>query len=101
MIVYNTTYHVELSDAKNFVIWVDAYLIPEVEKTGMLKNPRLTRILTHKEKDSECFSMQWEAESLGMLQKFHTQYNARIVQEMNKVFKDKVLGFDTLMEVVR
>ncbi|MGP1477210.1 MAG: DUF4286 family protein [Phocaeicola sp.] len=101
MIVYNTTYHVELPDARNFVTWVDTYLIPEVEKTGMLRNPRLTRILTHKEHDSECFSMQWEAESLGMLQKFHTQYSPRITQELNKVFKNKVLGFDTLMEVVR
>ena len=30
-----------------------------MEKTGILQNPRLTHILSHKEQDSECFSLQY------------------------------------------
>ena len=39
MLIYNTTYHVELADARNFVIWLHECYIPEAEKSGELKNP--------------------------------------------------------------
>ena len=48
MLIYNTTYQVDMNDARNFVIWVSECYIPEVEKNGKLKNPRLVRILTHR-----------------------------------------------------
>ena len=49
MLIYNTTFHVEMGDARNFVIWLNEYYIPEVENLGELKNPRILRILSHKE----------------------------------------------------
>ena len=58
MLIYNTTYQTGIDDARNFVIWLSESYIPEVEKTGILQNPRLTHILSHKEQDSECFSLQ-------------------------------------------
>lgn len=41
MLIYNTTFHVEINDARNFVIWLNEYYIPEVEKSGELRNPRI------------------------------------------------------------
>ena len=67
MLIYNTTFHVEMGDARNFVIWLNEFYIPEVEKSGELKNPRILRILSHKEQDSECFSLQWEVEDSATL----------------------------------
>ena len=49
MLIYNTTYQTGIDDARNFVIWLSESYIPEVEKTGILQNPRLTHILSHKE----------------------------------------------------
>ena len=101
MLIYNTTFHVEMDDARNFVIWLNECYIPEVEKSGDLKNPRILRILSHKEQDSECFSLQWEVENSSVLHHWHTTQGARLNDEMMKLFKDKVLGFPTLMEVIR
>ena len=56
MLIYNTTYQVDMNDARNFVILVSECNIQEVEKNGKLKNPRLVRILTHQDPDSECFA---------------------------------------------
>ena len=47
MLIYNTTYQTGIDDARNFVIWLSESYIPEVEKTGILQNPRLTHILSH------------------------------------------------------
>ena len=96
MLVYNTTFHVEMEDAR-----LNEYYIPEVEKLGLLKNPRILRILSHQEQDSECFSLQWEVENSAELHRWHTQQGAGLNSEMMKVFKDKVIGFPTLMEVIR
>ena len=101
MLIYNTTFHVEIVDARNFVIWLNEYYIPEVENLGELKNPRILRILSHKEQDSECFSLQWEVEDSAALHRWHVKQGATLNAEMMKVFKDKVIGFPTLMEVIR
>ncbi len=101
MLIYNTTYHVEINDARNFVIWLNECYIPEVEKRTELKNPRILRILSHKEPESECFSLQWEVENSATLHHWHTQQGAKLNEEMMKLFKDKVLAFSTLMEVIR
>lgn len=101
MLVYNTTYHVTVADARNFVIWLNECYIPEIEKSGELKNPRILHILSHKEDDSECFSLQWEVEDSAVLHRWHTRQGARLNEEMLKVFKDKVIGFPTLMEVIK
>lgn len=101
MLIYNTTFHVEMGDARNFVIWLNEYYIPEVENLGELKNPRILRILSHKEQDSECFSLQWEVENSAALHRWHVKQGVTLNAEMMKVFKDKVIGFSTLMEVIR
>jgi hypothetical protein len=75
--------------------------MPEVEKNGKLNNPRLTQILSHQETDSECFSLQWEVEDSATLHRWHTEQGMKLNEEMMKVFKDKVVGFPTLMEVIK
>ena len=101
MLIYNTTYHVEINDARNFVIWLNECYIPEAEMTDELHNQRILRILSHKEQESECFSLQWEVEDSAVLHSWHTKCGARLNDEMLKIFKDKVIGFPTLMEVIK
>ncbi|WP_455668079.1 DUF4286 family protein [Phocaeicola sp.] len=101
MLIYNTTYQIGIDDARNFVIWLSESYIPEVENLGLLHNPRLTQILSHKEQDTECFSLQWEVEDSATLHRWHTQQGMKLNEEMMKIFKDKVVGFPTLMEVIK
>ena len=101
MLIYNTTFQVDINDARNFVIWITECYMPEVEKNGKLSHPRLTQILSHQEADSECFSLQWEVEDSATLHRWHTEQGMTLNEEMMKVFKDKVVGFPTLMEVIK
>ncbi len=100
MLIYNTTYQMDIDDARNFVIWIHEAYIPQVQADGRLRNPRLTRILSHKEQDTECFSLQWEVDDTATLHRWHTAQGMKLNEEMMKVFKDKVVGFPTLMEVI-
>lgn len=100
MLIYNTTYQVENDEARNFVIWVHEVYMPQASADGMLKSPRLTRILSHKEETTECFSLQWEVEDSRTLHRWHTSCGIRLNEEMKRLFKEKVIGFSTLMEVI-
>ncbi|MGL4851405.1 MAG: DUF4286 family protein [Phocaeicola sp.] len=101
MLVYNTTYQVGIEEARNFVIWISECYIPQVEESGKLSNPRLLQILSHKEQNTECFSLQWEVENSAALHQWHTEQGASLAKEMVKLFKDSVVAFTTLMEVIK
>lgn len=100
MIIYNTTYTVTSGDAKNFIIWINEAYIPKATEDGLLKNARLLQILTHKDPDTECFSLQFEVESVGLLQKWYAQSGKTLVDDMLKLFGEKVVGFSTIMNDV-
>lgn len=100
MLIYNTTYHLEEKDVKNFLIWLREVYIPEIQKTDLLHTPRLCRILSHYETDSECYSLEWKVENSGVLHQWHTRQGNALNEEMLKIFKDKVLAIPTLLEVM-
>ncbi|MEG1581154.1 MAG: DUF4286 family protein [Bacteroidaceae bacterium] len=101
MLIYNTTYHTDLENARNFVIWINECYLPQVAENGILKNPRLAKILSHQEEDlSECFSLQFEVADTATLHLWHTLQGAKLNEELVHTFKDKVVGFPTLMDVI-
>ncbi len=100
MLVYNTTYHIEEEQEKYFLIWMKEHYLPEVEKQGILHAPRIARILSHKEEGSVCYSVQFEVENSAQLHHWHREQGVRLNEEMTNLFKDKVVGFPTLMEII-
>ncbi|WP_298130265.1 DUF4286 family protein [uncultured Bacteroides sp.] len=100
MLIYNTTYQVEEEQEDNFLIWIKEFYLPEVEKNGLLRAPRLVRVLSHREEGSTCYSLQFEVESSAILHRWHMGQGVRLNEELLKIFKDEVVGFPTLMEVI-
>lgn len=100
MLIYNTTYNVEEGQEDSFLIWIKECYLPEVEKHGMLRAPRITRILSHREEGTSCYSLQFEVESSGVLHRWHLEQGAKLNEELMNVFKNRVVGFPTLMEVI-
>lgn len=89
-----------VSDARNFVIWVSESMIPEVEKDGALSKPRLLRILSHHDQETECMSLQFEVESSAALHKWYVRQGGRLMEDMKKLFDERIVGFSTIMEDV-
>ncbi len=100
MIVFNTTYNVPNDDARNFVIWVHQCYLPKVEADGALTQPRMLRILSHKDEATECFSLQFSVESTAILHAWFTRQGKPLSDEMLKLFDGRIVGFSTIMEEV-
>lgn len=99
MLIYNTTFQVDDDVCDNFLIWLKESYIPQVDKHGTLKAPRICRVLSHREEGSS-FSLQWEVENSGLLHRWHLEQGVGLGEELVKIFGSKVIGFPTLMEVV-
>ena len=85
MLIYNTTFQVDDDVHDNFLIWIKESYIPEVQKHGALKTPRICRILSHREEGS-AYSLQWEVESSGMLHRWHLEQGTKLNEELVKIF---------------
>lgn len=99
MLIYNTTFQVDDEVNDNFLIWVKESYIPEIEKHGVLRMPRLCRVLSHRD-DGSSYSLQWEVDDSAALHRWHREQGAVLNEELKKIFKDKVVGFPTLLEVM-
>lgn len=99
MLIYNTTFQIDDEVHDHFLIWIKEYYVPEIEKQGALGIPRLCRILSHRE-DGTSYSLQWEVENSVVLHRWHQTYGVKINDELARTFKNKVVGFPTLMEVI-
>ena len=100
MIIYNTTYTVAQTEARNFVVYVHEVMLPAALASGAVARPRFLRVLSHKEKETECFCLQLETEDTAALHRWYTEVGAGLHAEMLRVFSDRVIGFPTMMEVV-
>lgn len=100
MLIYNTTFQTDAEDAKNLVVYLHEKYIPEAMKSGVMRNARMCRILSHHDDGSECFSVQMEVEDMAQLHKWYSSDGAALNSEMLKLFKNKVVGFPTMMEVI-
>lgn len=99
MLIFNTTYHLEEENEQLFLIWMQEFYLPAVEKDGRLKHPRIARILSHRDAGT-CFSVQFEVENSTLLHHWHQELGVKLNEELLKTFKEKVVGFPTLMEVL-
>ncbi len=100
MLIYNTTYTVPNDDARNFVIWVHQVMLPRVAEEGTLRKPRMLRILSHKDPDTECFGLQFEVESTALLHRWFVKLGKPLSEEMLELFAQRVVGFMTIMEEI-
>ena len=99
MLIYNTTFHIEDNVHNNFIIWLKECYIPEVNKSGILKSPKLCKILSHHDEGS-AYSLQWEVENSATLHRWHLEQGVHLQAELIKIFKNQVVGFPTLMEII-
>ncbi|MBO5796175.1 MAG: DUF4286 family protein [Bacteroides sp.] len=99
MLIYNTTYQIDADQEKYFLIWMQEFYLPQVAEKGFLHAPRLLRVLSHRD-EGACYSLQFEVENSAILHRWHQEQGVALNEELVKLFKDKVVGFPTLMEVV-
>ncbi len=99
MLIYNTTYHLDEKDEKNFIIWIKETYLPQVLEHNSLMNPRFCKVLSHKD-EGVSYSLQWEVDNSEILHQWYREQGNQMAVELTSIFKDRLVGFSTLLEVL-
>ncbi len=102
MIIFNTTYHIEGEVLEEALRYITEAYIPAVLDSGLLVSPRFCRILGTQEEDAggESFSLQFEAESVEVLEEWYMQQGEALHKALIAHFGDRVAAFATLLQPV-
>ncbi len=98
MLIYNTTFHCELSCYEDFVTWLRTEYIAGAMKHKGVAEPRMARIYGEDDSNGRSISLQFNTRNLDTLSEWYNECGARLVQSLQEKFGNKVAGFSTIME---
>lgn len=103
MILYNTTFVVDIQVIEPFRSWVLSTFIPRALESGVFFDPLFTKIVPQLPQDetSESFAVQFKAQEMVDAQNWNDTVSLRLVGDIQNVYRDSVLAFSTFMEIIR
>lgn len=100
MIIFNTTFHVEESIHNEFIEYMLQIYIPICTKSGLLNSPRLARIFGKEEDEGISYAMEFTAKDLFTFEKWNKEESGNIYTLLMDNFKEKIIGFSTVMQTI-
>ena len=100
MIVYNTTFHSDGQEANHLLVYLHEVWIPAATATGLLSNPRLMRVLSHQQDDTQSFSLQFEVADTTSLHTWYVGKGQTLHAELQRLFRQSVQSFSTILEII-
>lgn len=100
MILYNVTLKVSKDVSQDWAHWMQNIHIPDVMKTGMFLDYRMSRLLGVDDSDGPTYSIQYRLASHEHLETYKKNHAASLQKDHADRYGDQVLAFRTLMEIV-
>ena len=100
MIIYNVTMQIDPSVHDEWLQWMKNSHIPEVMNTGCFTEYRMLKVLGDEDKEEITYSLQYTCKSLNEFYDYEKNHAPKIRAEYNARYKDKVVSFRTLLEIV-
>ena len=98
MIIYNTTFHIHKEIVAECLEYLKNSYIPKAVVSGHLSEPCLRRIMNSENDEGESFSVQFNTKDISTLNDWIRKYGAALQQDLVKHYKEKIVGFSTLLE---
>ncbi len=98
MLIYNTTFHTEISCYDEFITWLRQEYIPGAMSHKGVSEPRMARIYGEDDSNGRSVSLQFNTPDLHTLSEWYNGCGSRWVELLQKKFGNKVAGFATIME---
>lgn len=98
MIIYNTTFAVEVAALESFFAYLKQTYIPALLEGKILRQPRLSKILSGEGGEENVnLALQFEVESTEALEQYLQAEGRQHLEALSLNFGSSVLGFSTMM----
>ena len=99
MIIYNVTVKVDNSIAGAWLDWMKKEHIPDLMRTGLFLDYRLSKLLEQDETEGITYTVQYFCESLERYHTYIAEHAQRMRDEGINRFGSAFVAFRTIMEV--
>lgn len=99
MIIYNVTIKINHDVHDEWLQWMKSVHIPEVMNTGLFLENRICKLLLEDE-DGVSYAFQYNCESIEKINEYRNNHAVRLQNAHTERYKDKFVGFRTLLEVI-
>ncbi len=100
MIIYNVTLKVDAASADEWVSWMLGEHIPDLLRTGLFVQYRLSRLLEQEEADGVTYSVQYGCRDIEAYNKYIAEYADVMREKALAKFAGRFVAFRSVMEVV-
>lgn len=100
MLIYNVTTKVDWLVHDAWLKWMQEIHIPEVMLTGCFEKQQLVRLLDTDETEGATYAMQYYAVSVSDYNRYTELYAPALRQQAVAKWKERIISFHTLMQVV-
>lgn len=101
MVTINTTFHVEDIINLDFINYMKSTYIAEAVTDKLLTNARMCKVHSQElPEGGQSYSVQFSFNSLEDLENWDKSQGKKLNEELVLHFKDKIVGFSTLLEEI-
>lgn len=100
MLIYNVTLKIDHAVVSDWVRWMQNTHIPEMLGLGLFEKANLCRLLDQDEQEGLTFVAQYFCPTRNDYDRYLSEHAAEMRQKGLALFKDKMIAFRTLMEVL-
>lgn len=100
MLLYNITFSVEKRIHENWLKWMKAHFVPEIEKISQINNHSILKLLTEIDNGGVTYTFQLFFENQTDYEHFETNQREMLLYRHDSFFRGKVMTFNTLLETV-
>lgn len=98
MLLYNITVAIDVVEESRWVPWMKGELIPFMAASGLIKESRLYKVVTHDDPQTASYCIQYLFESSQDLSRYVSEYAPIFIQQLKTIFPDRHAVFQTLLE---
>lgn len=100
MIYYNVTIIIDPEVETAWIDWMKNVHIPEVLATGCFLSHNFCRLLSVEPEQGLTYSIQYKCKDMETYEHYKSKYAAGLQAEHQERFRDRFIGFRSLMEDV-
>ena len=100
MIIYSVTVSLDPRVEEEWKKWMVSKHIPDVMKTGMFIDKKMTKVIEGHEEGTINYNIQYLCESKEKLDEYSEKHAPKLQEEHTERYKDKFIAFRTILEVI-
>jgi hypothetical protein len=100
MVVYNVTVNIDEEVHDDWLEWMIGVHIPDILKTGLFIDARISRLDIEEEKGGVTYSIQYTLQSQQHLDEYQEKHAPDLQQQHRDRYEGKFVAFRTVMEVI-